>query len=285
MFKYAGDVLRMLEEKEEPVTAIEALGYIGNIFSLAFFATPLIQIIKAYKTVLDKNDIPLLLLILIILNCLLWLINAFASGDLLSWIPLLVSNGVGILINICILFLYLNLILNKNLKQFLFYGIFTLDVIAQISYFMFRYIILKDKDSKGKSQEEKEFHLIGFVATVINIMMYSSTFVNTVKMIKTKKPENLPIFSIGVGLLCTITFMIQGMVQYNSYKDKERKMYAIETMISNGVSFLSLTIQGGIWLYYFLTRDKSDEQIQEKVENLDVSGNLTGNNTSADVTA
>ena len=187
MFKYAGDVLRMLEEKEEPVTAIEALGYIGNIFSLAFFATPLIQIIKAYKTVLDKNDIPLLLLILI-----------FASGDLLSWIPLLVSNGVGILINICILFLYLNLILNKNLKQFLFYGIFTLDVIAQISYFMFRYIILKDKDSKGKSQEEKEFHLIGFVATVINIMMYSSTFVNTVKMIKTKKPENLPIFSIGV---------------------------------------------------------------------------------------
>ena len=39
----------MLEEKEEPVTAIEALGYIGNIFSLAFFATPLIQIIKAYK--------------------------------------------------------------------------------------------------------------------------------------------------------------------------------------------------------------------------------------------
>ena len=79
--------------------------------------------------------------------------------------------------------------------------------------------------------------------------------------------------------------MIQGMVQYNSYKDKERKMYAIETMISNGVSFLSLTIQGGIWLYYFLTRDKSDEKIQEKVENLDVSGNLTGNNTSADITA
>ena len=38
MFKYAGDVLRMLEEKEEPIIAIDALGYIGNIFSLAFFA-------------------------------------------------------------------------------------------------------------------------------------------------------------------------------------------------------------------------------------------------------
>ena len=115
MLKYAGEILRMLADEEEP-KSITALGYVGNIFSLAFFATPLIQIIQAYKTKLDKNDIPLLLLILIILNCLLWLINAFASGNLLNWIPLLVSNGAGILINLCIFFLYLNLILNKKNK-------------------------------------------------------------------------------------------------------------------------------------------------------------------------
>ena len=285
MFKNAVEILRTLVEEEEPKSVV-ALKYIGNIFSLAFFATPLIQIIQAYKTKIDKNDIPLLLLLIIILNCLLWLINAFASGDLPSWIPLLISNGAGLLINLCILFLYLNLILNKNVKQFVFYGIMTLNVIVQISYFMFRFIILKDKDSKGKSQAQKEFHLIGFVATVINICMYSSTFVNIVKMIKTKRPENLPIFSIGVGLLCTIIFMVQGMIQYNSYTDKDKKMYAIETMISNGVSFLSLTIQGGIWLYYFLTRDRGNRAMEEKVENFNVSGNLMGNNsTSVDVTA
>lgn len=285
MFKNAVEFLRNLAEEEEP-KSVTALNYIGNIFSLAFFATPLIQIIQAYKTKLDKNDIPLLLLLIIILNCLLWLINAFASGNLAGWIPLLISNGAGILINLCILFLYLNLILNKNVKQFVFYGIMTINVLVQISYFMFRFIILKDKDSKGKSQEQKEFHLIGFVATVINICMYSSTFVNIVKMIKTKRPENLPIFSIGVGLLCTIIFMVQGMIQYNSYTDKDKKMYAIETMISNGVSFLSLTIQGGIWLYYFLTRDRGNRAMEEKVENFNVSGNLMGNNSaSVDVTA
>ena len=156
MFKNAGEILRMLADEEEP-KSITALGYVGNIFSLAFFATPLIQIIQAYKTKLDKNDIQVkstfdnllskdnLDLILIILNCLLWLINAFASGNLLNWIPLLVSNGAGILINLCIFFLYLNLILNKKIKQFIFYGIFTLNVVVQIAYFMFRFIILKDK--------------------------------------------------------------------------------------------------------------------------------------------
>ena len=285
MFKYAIEILRNLAEEEDPKSVV-ALGYIGNIFSLAFFATPLIQIIQAYKTKLDKEDIPLLLLLLIILNCLLWLINAFASGNLAGWIPLLISNGAGLLINLCILFLYLNLILNKNVKHFVFYGIMTINVLVQISYFMFRFIILKDKDSKGKSQSQKEFHLIGFVATMINICMYSSTFVNIVKMIKTKRPENLPIFSIGAGLLCTIIFMVQGMIQYNSFSDNDRKMYAIETMISNGISFLSLTIQGGIWLYYFLTRDRNNNAVDEKVETFNVSGNLTGNNsTSVDVTA
>ena len=281
MIKNAGEILRMLVEEEEP-KSVTALSYIGNIFSLAFFATPLIQIIQAYKTKLDKDDIPIILLILIILNCLLWLINAFASGNLLNWIPLLVSNGAGILINLCIFFLYLNLLLHKQTKQFIFYSIFTVNVIVQIAYFMFRFIISKDK--KESSQGQKEFHLIGFVATIINICMYSSTIVNIVKMVKTKRPENLPIFTIGAGLLCTIIFMVQGMVQYNSYRDKDKKMYAIETMISNGISFLCLTIQGGIWLYYFLSRDKNNMANDTKEENVDATENLTGNNNSVEIT-
>ena len=121
MFKNAVETLRNLEENEGAITG---LSYVGNIFSLVYFTMPLIQIIQAYKSKLDKSDIPLLLLILIILNCLLWLINAFSSDDLSAWIPLLISNGAGIVINVSLLFLYLNLLLNKNWKQFLFYGIF-----------------------------------------------------------------------------------------------------------------------------------------------------------------
>ena len=96
------------------------LSYLGNVLSLLYFTTPLIQIIKAYRKTLNKEAIPLSLLIFIILNCLLWLLNAFSSDKLSDWIPLLISNGIGIILNLAILFLYLNLLLEKNVKKFFF---------------------------------------------------------------------------------------------------------------------------------------------------------------------
>ena len=271
MLNYAGEILRNLDEEPSGNTA---LSYIGNILSLVYSATPLIQIIEAYRSKLDKNDIPIILIVLIILNCLLWLINAFSSGNLGGWIPLLISNGAGILSNVALLFLYLNLLLEKNWKQFLFYGIFTINVIIEISYFMFRYIILKDRESKSDDKTQEEFHLIGFVATLINVMMYSSTFINIIKMTKTKRADRLNIFTIGVGILCTIIFMIQGVVQFNFYNNRDKKnekMYAIETMVSNGISFLSLAIQGGIWLFYYLTGPKGNLGVNETLEKLEAS--------------
>jgi uncharacterized protein with PQ loop repeat len=276
MLNFVSGIVRNLEGEQQSETrkptGDNAVTYIGNIFSLAYFATPLIQIIQAYKYKLDKNDIPLTLLILIILNCLLWLINAFSSGDLGSWIPLLVSNGAGLLVNVALLFLYLNLLLEKNWKQFLFYGIFTINVIVEISYFMFRFIIMTDKESE--EQTENEFHMIGFVATVFNVLMYSSTFFNIIKMIKTKRADKLNIFTIGVGLLSTIIFMIQGVIRFSYYNldtETNQRMYAVETMVSNGVSFLSLAIQAGIWLYYYLIGPEKSLNTNETLENLDVS--------------
>ena len=276
MLNFVSGIVRNLEGEEQTETRIPsgdvALQYIGNIFSLAYFITPLIQIIQAYKSKLDKNDIPLTLLILIILNCLLWLINAFSSDDLTAWIPLLISNGAGLLVNVALLFLYLNLVLERNWKQFLFYGIFTIDVIVEISYLMFRYIILTDKETEDQS--ENEFHAIGFVATVFNVLMYSSTFINIIKMTKTKNADRLNIFTLGMGLLSTILFMILGVIRFSFYNldtEANQRMYAVETLVSNGISFLSLAIQAGIWLFYYLTGPKGSLNIEETLENLDVS--------------
>jgi hypothetical protein len=267
------EILRNLDETRTP-QGNEALSYIGNILSIAYFATPLIQIIQAYKSKLDKNDIPIILLVLIILNCLLWLINAFASDDLSAWIPLLISNGFGLVINLSILFLYLNLLLDGKLKQFLFYGAFTINVIIEISYFMFRFIILNGKESKDQETKQTEFHTIGFVATVFNLMMYSSTFINIRKMMQTRSSDKLPIITIGIGILCTIIFMIQGMIQYSYFNLKEesnQRMYAVETMVSNGISFLSLSIQAGIWIFYFNIGGRNINTMDETLVNAEVS--------------
>lgn len=271
--EYVKGIVRNLEEDRVP-PGNEALSYIGNILSLAYFTSPLIQIIQAYKIKLDIKDIPIVLLVLIILNCLLWLINAFASGNLSDWIALLISNGFGLVINLSLMFLYLNLLLNGNLKQFLFYGIFTINVIIEISYFMFRFIILADKDSKDNNQKQEEFHLIGFVATIFNLMMYSSTFFNIRKMMQTRKSEKLPIITIGIGILCTVIFMIQGMVQYSYYNQEgedDKRMYAVETMVSNGISFLSLAIQAGIWIFYYNVGGKDINNIDETLVNAEIS--------------
>ena len=260
-------ILRINEESRSSNTAT-FLSYLGNILSLLFFATPLIQIVKAYKKTIDKEVFPLALIIFIILNCLLWLLNAFASDDLSDWIPLLISNGVGILLNLAILFLYLNLLLEKQTKKFFFYGFFVINVIIEITYFMFRYIILKDEENKKEDQKETEFHYIGFAATIINVLMYSSPILNIIKLIKTRSSDLLPIFSLGIGFFCTMIFLIQGVVNYNFYDyedEKDDRTYAKETIISNGISFFVISCQVGFWAYFRLTKKRKQIILSENL--------------------
>ena len=104
--------------------------------------------------------------------------------------------------------------------------------------------------------------------------MYSWTFINKIKMTKTKNADRLNIFSLGMGLLSIILFMFQGAIWFNFYNlDNEgnQRMYAKEIMVSNGISFFSLAIQVGIWLFYYLTWPKGGLNIEETLENLDAS--------------
>lgn len=247
-----------------------ALNYFGNILSFIYFLTPLVQIIRAYDKSLDKEAFPLSLIFFIILNCLLWLLNAISSGDLLKWIPLLISNGFGLILNIVIIFFYLNLLLYNNMKKFFFYGAFIINVLIQITYGIFRYIILKDKENKEKEQTESEFHAIGFAATIINVLMYSSPIFNIIKIFKSKNYDFLPIFTLVVGLFCTLIFLIQGIVDYNFY-DKEnevdQKQYAKETILSNGISMFFISCQIGIWIFYFSIK-KDNNGINDMNERL-----------------
>lgn len=274
-------LLRMADEKGKSAADI-ILSYVGNILSLIYFATPSIQIIKAYKSKAIKNPldgkaqdakeaVPLYLLALllsILLNCLLWLLNAFCSDSIGDWIPLLISNGIGLIINLVIVFLYLYLLLERNIKHFLFYGFFTVNVLVEISYLMFRYIIEQDKD--GSEEKTTHFHAIGFAATIINVCMYSSPIFNIIKIVKQKSTDLLPIFTLGVGFFTTITFTIQGVIQYKYYEydyQKTLRQYAIETIISNGVSFFLISCQIGFWAYFYFTK-KNQGRISDLSERI-----------------
>lgn len=258
----SGKVLRVLEENR---VLSKIFTSIGNIFSLIFFATPLIQIIS--KKLYSENEIkkmPLFLILAIIFNCLFWLLNAFCSDDLTEWIPLLISNIGGLLMNTILLFFYLYMFLEKDKKKFLGFGFFVVNLIAEITYLIYRYVI------KEKTDSDSTFHLIGFVATIINVIMYSSPWQNIKETIKEEKYETIPIYTLLSGLLSTFIFFVHGLISYCYANDLERNAQrnAIETMVSNGISIIILGCLLGIYIfYYFKPRPNLRNQIEEEFKN------------------
>ena len=60
--------------KVEPLNILqETIEWVGNTFAMLYFASPLIEIIRLKKGKIDKNAIPLFLLLSILFNCLCFL--------------------------------------------------------------------------------------------------------------------------------------------------------------------------------------------------------------------
>lgn len=227
-------------------TVITIFQIIGNFFALLFFTTPLFQIVKLklYREHQDIKNMPLFLILTIIFNCLFWLLNAFSSTNILAWIPLLVSNIGGLVMNTVLLFFYLFVYLKKNVKKFLGFGFFVVNLMVEITYVTFRYVISVKTDSET-------FHLIGFVATIINVLMYSSPIQNIKLIIKEGKYEALPIYTLILGFFTTFTFFIQGIISFCYAETRDEKRNSTETMVSNGVSFFLLACLAGVYSYFY----------------------------------
>ena len=232
-------------------TGVTILQIIGNFFALIFFISPLFQILslKLYSEHHDIKNVPLFLILTIIFNCLFWLLNAFSSESIEGWIPLLVSNIGGLAINTFLLFFYLFVLLKRKVKRFLFFGFFVVNLLVEITYLTFRYVINPSKENKNNDT----FYLIGFVATIINVLMYSSPIQNIKIIIKQGKYEALPIYTLISGFFVTLTFFIQGILSFTQTKpgDNHGRRSAIETMISNGLSFFLLACLVGVYAYFY----------------------------------
>lgn len=268
----SGNNLRNLAVNSTVITIFQI---VGNSFALIFFVTPFFQIIKKQLYSGDQNikDMPLLLILTIIFNCLLWLLNAFSSGDITAWIPLLVSNIGGLAVNTLLLFFYLFIYLNKQVKQFLGFGFFVVDLLVEVTYLTFRYIIVVSKD------KDSTFHLIGFVATIVNVIMYLSPIQNIKVIIQQRKYQALPIYTLIIGFFSTLTFFTQGIISYLGSDDSNERRNAVETMISNGVSFFLLACLVGIYSYFYFTRPvpKTDDDdfnyISKKIDHKEENQN------------
>ncbi|MCQ2820315.1 MAG: SWEET family sugar transporter [archaeon] len=226
----------------EPVNAIqEIFNWIGTGTAILYFCSPLIQIIYLYKGKIKADFIPLFLLLTILFNCLFWVIYSTADGII---VPSLISNGIGLGINVIILFLYLYIYLEQKVWQFLGYGFFMIDVLVEIYYLMNRYIVKKyHKDNPT---------LVGFIATIIGVVMYLSPAQNIISLCRTGNYQMLPIITNVIGFFNTLIWLLYGVL--TKYPD---------TIASNGVSFIIICAQIGFWAYYFIksVRDKEHGNI------------------------
>ena len=238
--------------------AVKVLQYFGNISALIYFSTPLFQVFKQklYKDIDSIKNVSLALIISILFNCLFWILNAIASDDLFAWIPLLISNIGGILINTVLLFWYLYVLLEHNKKKFLGYGFFVVNLLVEIGYFFHRYII--------KDSGEDSFHLTGYIATVINIFMYSSPYFNYKKIIKSRNSGSIPLYTIISGICTCLIFFIQGFVSFRTIKDSTRDRQSnIETMISNAISFILLGILAALYGFNYTKTEINTDNVDE----------------------
>jgi hypothetical protein len=249
--------------------AVTILQYLGNISALIYFATPLFQVYiqKLYKNIDNIKNVSLGLIISILFNCLFWILNAIASNDLSAWIPLLISNIGGLVINVALLFWYLYVLLDHNKKQFLGYGFFVVNLLVEIGYFFYRFVI--------SDPDEDSFHLSGYIATIINIFMYSSPYLNYKQIVNSRNSGSIPLYTIISGICTCLIFFIQGFVSFRTIKENKRDRQSnIETMISNAISFILLGILAALYGFHYTGNETSPD----KIEDLGINDDNTNEN-------
>ena len=61
--------------KSNPITFLQkTIDWIASGFSMVYFSTPLIQIIRVYKGQLNVETLPITLIITILFNCTFWIL-------------------------------------------------------------------------------------------------------------------------------------------------------------------------------------------------------------------
>lgn len=237
----------------EPQTVLQyTLEWIGNGLSIVYFVSPLIEIVRLYKGKINRKSIPMFLLLSILFNCLFWCIFGYLHDPI--WISMMITNGIGLVVNIGLMFLYLSLFLDNAVKPFVGYGFFVVNLLVEITYLIHELInsqIISKKDDS-----------LGYIAMVFNVIMYASPITNIVQLFKSKSKDFLPIYTNSIGFFSCTVFIIYGIITKNK-----------ATWISNSASLAVVVIQIAFWAYFYLMHPEAKDQPIIKVEDVE-SGDI-----------
>ena len=213
------------------------ISWIGTVIGIILNISPIVMF---YSIIQGKNKIEIVPESMLIFNILcssLWACYWYLQVD--KFVPFF-SSAFGLALSEIFALIYLFFLADKSWKKYLLFAFLEINLVLEFNYGLL--VVLGD------------YITVGNIAMVINIITYITPGQKIYQVIKTKNYNLIPISSTLSGSLCTLCWLIFGLL-----------IWDIRTIIPNGLGLVFATINSGVWAYFYFTRDKEKDEKEEKI--------------------
>ena len=213
------------------------ISWIGTVIGIILNISPIVMFYSIIKGKNTINIVPESMLIFNILCSSLWACYWYLQVD--KFVPFF-SSAFGLALSQIFALIYLFYLADKNWKKYLLYTFLEINLVLEFNYGLL--VVLGD------------YILVGNIAMVVNIITYITPGQKIIQVIKTKNYELIPISSTLSGSMCTLCWLIFGLL-----------IWDIRTIIPNGLGLVFATINTAVWCYFYCNRDKDKDEKEEKI--------------------
>ena len=213
------------------------ISWIGTVIGIILNISPIVMF---YSIIKGKNKIEIVPESMLIFNILcssLWACYWYLQVD--KFVPFF-SSAFGLALSEIFSLIYLFFLAEKDWKKYFLYAFLEINLVLEFNYALL--FIIKD------------YIIVGNIAMVVNIITYITPGQKIYQVIKTRNYNLIPISSTLSGSLCTLAWLIFGLL-----------IWDIRTIIPNGLGLIFATINSGVWAYFYFTRNKDEDEKEEKI--------------------
>ena len=213
------------------------ISWIGTVIGIILNISPIVMFYNIIKGKNTINIVPESMLIFNILCSSLWACYWYLQVD--KFVPCF-SSAFGLALSQIFALIYLFYLADKSWKKYLLYAFLEINLVLEFNYGLL--VVLGD------------YIVVGNIAMVVNIITYITPGQKIIQVIKTKNYELIPISSTISGSMCTLCWLIFGLL-----------IWDIRTIIPNGLGLVFATINTAVWCYFYCNRDKDKDEKEEKI--------------------
>ena len=213
------------------------ISWIGTVIGIILNISPIVMFYSIIRGQKKIEIVPESMLIFNILCSSLWACYWYLQVD--KFVPFF-SSAFGLALSEIFALIYLFYLADKDWKKYILYAFLEINLVLEFNYGLL--FVLGD------------YITVGNIAVVVNIITYITPGQKIYQVIKTKNYNLIPISSTLSGSLCTLCWLIFGLL-----------IWDIRTIIPNGLGLVFATINSGVWAYFYFTRDKEEDEKEEKI--------------------